>query len=66
MNRPAGFSVTAAANAAGDGERAADRQRLVAIALEPFLDVEIEAREPVRLRGEAGQPSISVLRVLIS
>jgi hypothetical protein len=32
---------------AGQVERAADRQRLVLVALEPFLDVEIEAGQPV-------------------
>jgi hypothetical protein len=31
----------------GQFERAADRQRLVAVALEPFLHVKIEARQPV-------------------
>jgi hypothetical protein len=48
MNRPAGFSAIAAANAAaGQFERAADRQRLVLVALEPFLDVKIEPGQPV-------------------
>jgi hypothetical protein len=32
---------------AGQFERAADRQRLVAVAFEPFLDVKIEAGQPV-------------------
>jgi len=31
----------------GYGERAVDRLRLVAVALGPFLDVEIEAGQPV-------------------
>jgi hypothetical protein len=32
---------------AGQFERATDRQRLVVVALEPFLDVKIEAAQPV-------------------
>jgi hypothetical protein len=36
---------------AGQGERAADRQRLVGLPLRvPFLDVEIEAGQPMVLR----------------
>ena len=38
---------------AGQGERAADRQRLVAVAFEPLLDVEVEAGQPVVWRGHA-------------
>jgi hypothetical protein len=34
----------------GQGERAADRQRLVVVIFEPLLDVEVEARQPVILR----------------
>lgn len=45
MNRLVGFSQTASLN--GDGEVAADRQRLVPLALKPFLDVVGEALQPV-------------------
>jgi hypothetical protein len=46
MNRPAGFSAAAAANTArAQSERAADRQRLVAVALEPFLNVDSVVRD---------------------
>ena len=38
------------AASAGEGERAADGQRLVAVAREPFFHVEIEAVQPVVLR----------------
>jgi hypothetical protein len=47
-NRAAGFSTIAASESgAGEGERAADCQCLVLVALEPFLDVEVEAGQPV-------------------
>jgi hypothetical protein len=47
IERPAGFLLDRnRENGAGLGERAADRQRLVAVALEPFLDVVIEALQP--------------------
>jgi len=46
--RAAGFSaVTAAKAARARAKRAADCQRLVAVALEPFLDVEVEVGQPV-------------------
>jgi hypothetical protein len=45
VNRQAGFSAIASLTAARDRDAAADRQRLVAVALEPSLDVAIEAGE---------------------
>jgi hypothetical protein len=50
MNRPGGLlGDRNLERGAGQFERAADRQRFVLVALEPFLDVEIEAGEPVVL-----------------
>jgi hypothetical protein len=49
MNGPAGFSLIATLHGAGQFEHPVDRQRLVGLALRvPFLDVEVEAGQPVR------------------
>jgi hypothetical protein len=50
----------------GQGERAADHERLVVVALEPLLDVEIEAGQSVVLRHRCstllkGLPTIPII-----
>jgi hypothetical protein len=61
MNRPVGFSSTAAANAA----LANSSVRQIAsvsyrVALEPFLDVEIEAGQPVVLWWHRGDCALAL------
>src|SRR5262245_26588847 len=65
MNRPDGFSATASLNGARDCEVAADRQRRVAVVLEPLLDLVVEAVQPVILHHAISARSPSRVRLRI-